>query len=544
MKFSPTFVQPLVWICALVFSHCQSLPPHPEHPTSTPQPPEVSSPLKQIAPPPKPPEAPVQIERLDKQPAFRVAPAVASPPSGDIGFFLYDPKTRKTLVAGQLEKEFLLASTTKVLSGLYALEVLGPQHRFATRLWQTPEGLFLQGGGDPFLQYTHLLTLVQTLPPTLRKGATTFYYDESLYVPQAQIQEGEDTWAGYNPGLSALSVESNQFWVRWRPASKKGQVQEIATLPGFFEHTRFSLSPQAFRAETGLVPEKAPTPPFPPLEEGQLTSEVWLLSPHLTQGGRAKVPLHLPGLATAEIFRKLAQWEGLSLAPPRARKIPAHATLIAEHLSLPLEALLQQTLATSHNLATELLLLAAARQARQEAYKKKKHPGTLPPLCLAEATEELQHWLTQQVLPKNTPKYRASPVGLSLQNGSGLSPKNRMKWQHWIPILKRAKRMQGLLPISGWSGNLRQRYEEPGFSFRVWAKTGSLKYVRSLVGYLYTESGKALMFGLAAMDLEARKKLGTEMDPVPDEQLVPALHWGQQAGAWMEGQLREWIRTY
>ena len=72
-----------------------------------------------------------------------------------LGVVLFDAATGKVLVQHGADRPFIPASTTKVTTSLAALEILGPDHRFATTLLATGDvvdgtlrgDLWLHGGG-------------------------------------------------------------------------------------------------------------------------------------------------------------------------------------------------------------------------------------------------------------------------------------------------------------------------------------------------------------------------------------------------------------
>src|SRR5476651_2003207 len=83
----------------------------------------------------------------------------------NVGFALVDARTGKLLVSSLGGQGFLAASISKIATGVAALEVLSPLHRFSTALESTGainEGvlardLYLLGGNDPSLGVVQLM---------------------------------------------------------------------------------------------------------------------------------------------------------------------------------------------------------------------------------------------------------------------------------------------------------------------------------------------------------------------------------------------------
>lgn len=75
-------------------------------------------------------------------------------------------------------RSLIPASTQKLFTGLAALQVLGPDHRFVTRVFATGragpsvEGLWLLGGGDPFLMTREYAEFLDQRPLTRGHPAT------------------------------------------------------------------------------------------------------------------------------------------------------------------------------------------------------------------------------------------------------------------------------------------------------------------------------------------------------------------------------------
>jgi D-alanyl-D-alanine carboxypeptidase/D-alanyl-D-alanine-endopeptidase (penicillin-binding protein 4) len=92
-----------------------------------------------------------------------------------------------------------------------------------------------------------------------------------------------------------------------------------------------------------------------------------------------------------------------------------------------------------------------------------------------------------------------------MYDGSGLSRYNYVTADTIVSILTRMwrdERMRGpfaaLLPVAGHDGTLENRMKHTTLDQRVQAKTGTIANVRSLSGYLETQSGERLVFSMIA----------------------------------------------
>ncbi|MFI5711313.1 D-alanyl-D-alanine carboxypeptidase/D-alanyl-D-alanine-endopeptidase [Kribbella sp. NPDC051620] len=84
--------------------------------------------------------------------AKAVAAALADPSLGKHhGVYVYDASRGKELYSLGAAKPYVPASTMKLLTTVSALETLGPEHRFATKVVRSGNSIILVGGGDPLL---------------------------------------------------------------------------------------------------------------------------------------------------------------------------------------------------------------------------------------------------------------------------------------------------------------------------------------------------------------------------------------------------------
>ncbi|MFX4274067.1 D-alanyl-D-alanine carboxypeptidase/D-alanyl-D-alanine endopeptidase [Propionibacteriaceae bacterium Y1685] len=151
--------------------------------------------------------------------ARRIA-AVDKKDVGSVGGVVLDPATGKTLYARQAERAKIPASTMKVLTSTAALDVLGPDHRFTTKVVTGAEGqIVLVGGGDPYLMSkpdratpdrADLTTLAaETASQLKEKGQTqvTLGYDASLFTGPGWNPAWLDKYADEATTVSALWVD-------------------------------------------------------------------------------------------------------------------------------------------------------------------------------------------------------------------------------------------------------------------------------------------------------------------------------------------------
>ena len=118
------------------------------------------------------------------------------------------------LVAQNIDKPFVPASVTKIVTAWLAMEVLGGDYRFQTRFYLDDKRvLYVRGGGDPFLISEELALLAINLVATIgREPITGIVIDASYYPSSVRIPGIEDTDKSYNAPNSALAVNFNTIY--------------------------------------------------------------------------------------------------------------------------------------------------------------------------------------------------------------------------------------------------------------------------------------------------------------------------------------------
>jgi len=115
------------------------------------------------------------------------------------------------LVAQNIDKPFVPASVTKIVTAWLAMEVLGGDYRFETRFYlDDKRKLYVRGGGDPFLISEELAPLATGLVAAIgTKPITGIVLDASYYPSNLRVPGIVNTDEAYNALNSALAVNFN-----------------------------------------------------------------------------------------------------------------------------------------------------------------------------------------------------------------------------------------------------------------------------------------------------------------------------------------------
>jgi D-alanyl-D-alanine carboxypeptidase/D-alanyl-D-alanine-endopeptidase (penicillin-binding protein 4) len=157
--------------------------------------------------------------------------------SGISGWMVIDLDSGELVDQYQADTAFAPASVAKLPTTLYALERLGPEHRFETKVaiagrvrGETLEGdLILIGGGDPELDTDALLPLVtQSKERGFRYVTGNFLVDGSAGPQLAAIHTGQPVDAAYNPAVSGLNLNFNRVRLKWDARGTARQLRVSA----------------------------------------------------------------------------------------------------------------------------------------------------------------------------------------------------------------------------------------------------------------------------------------------------------------------------
>jgi serine-type D-Ala-D-Ala carboxypeptidase/endopeptidase (penicillin-binding protein 4) len=379
----------------------------------------------------------------------------------------------RTIYASNPDLPLVPASTAKIVTGVAALDVLGPDDRFRTAVvtGESPVGgvvegdLVLVGGGDPVLATSdyiarydepQLFTDIAALADAIVAAGVTrvtgdVVGDESRYDAARTVASWDPVFVRDNESgpLSSLSVNDG-----------------FATYPSNRQNTTAKPAPD-------------------------------------------------PAAHASSVLAELLRARGVAIdGGARSGTAPAAAVEVAAIESAPITEIVGQMLAASDNTTAELL-------TKELGVESGAGGSTASGVAAAHA-----------VLQKDG----VAVEGVVLNDGSGLDRGDRLTCNVLVAMLDDAGSDSTLaagLAIAGERGTLRLRWVDTPASGHIRAKTGSVRNSRSLAGFADTTTG-ALTFAYIAnaaptIDAEAnlavQDRLGLELVAYPQgptlDQLAP-----------------------
>jgi D-alanyl-D-alanine carboxypeptidase/D-alanyl-D-alanine-endopeptidase (penicillin-binding protein 4) len=404
-------------------------------------------------------------------------------PENDVTVVVRDIATGANLVELNATVPRQPASTMKLLPTWAALDLLGPAYTWKTRAWADAPvvkgvlkgNLYLQGGGDPLLTIERWWRFVSDLRQTgLRVIEGDIVIDQTRFAAEDERPEDFDGrfWRTYNvlPDAMLVNWQSSDFTIR--PADD-GEGIEIGIRPfpeGLVVDNRVTLaSGRCVGRNRRIGYTIAPTDPGRVVVTGRMaqscapqTQRLAVMEPAQYAWGTFVTLWHQQG----------GEFRGGMLRAPT----PPAARLLLIHESQPLADIVRVTNKYSSNMMARSLVLAIAAE----------QVGT--PATTDAGENAILAWLAQRelIFPE-----------LVIGNGSGLSREARVSGDSMARMLASAWRSRyapeflASLALGGLDGTLQKRFPNVSDPSRIRMKTGSLKDVSAIAGYVQGDSGKS-----------------------------------------------------
>jgi serine-type D-Ala-D-Ala carboxypeptidase/endopeptidase (penicillin-binding protein 4) len=424
--------------------------------------------------------------------------------SGRVTYAVADAETGEVIETLSPIRTITPASVAKVPTALYALEVLGADFRFTTRVIATGPirngrldgDLILSGSGDPTLDTDALGRLATEIKDAgIHEVAGEFRIDDSALPTLPWIDPDQPDHVGYNPTIGALNLNYNRVHFEWKRASSGFDVTMEARAARF--------SPRVQMARMEIADRSVPVFTYE-LRDG---IERWTVARGaLGDGGARWLPVRQPADYASEVFRTLARSHGIVLrpgAPVRA----AVGTVIAETQSAPLAAIVRDMLDYSTNITAEVCGLTASKAL-----------GPMPGSLEASAGR-MNQWLAE----------RYGLYAPAFADHSGLGYGNAVSATDMVRLLCRTDRLAPLLkgrPVT-----------DSGLVAR--AKTGTLNFTTALAGYL-PAGNRTLAFAIFAADIDRRDAIPPAQRERPDG----ARNWAARARQLQRDVLASWAASF
>jgi len=386
----------------------------------------------------------------------------------------------KVLASHNQQLAFNPASVMKLVTTAAALDLLGPDYRWITRVYaQGPlvadvlnGDLIIQGSGDPRLAHEDLARLLRRLRSLgVREIQGDLVLDRSLFQTTLDDAAAFDglPYRAYNALPDALLLDAKAISLRFFPDAQTQSVR-VAMEPPMVD---FLIEPPKLDTEPCINwREKLGTVVDP--------SSVHFSGTYSVDCGERVLVLHAHTLSHARyfdaVFRQLWRELGGSIVGVmREEKKLDSARELLQWESPTLAQIIRDINKHSNNVMARQLLISLATLPTSTA--------VTPEVGAAQA----KAWL--DTLGVNS-------ESVVIENGAGLSRKERLSANALSKVLYHAWHSPYMpefiasLPIVGVDGTMIRTLKNSAVKTRAHIKTGSLNDVASIAGYVKAKSGR------------------------------------------------------
>ena len=390
---------------------------------------------------------------------------------------LLSSSTNFDLYNHDAERFFIPASNVKLLTTAAALRQFGANYRIRTSVYLLEGGILrVVGRGDPSLQDAQLKDLAQQLKRQGINNVQQLIVDDS-YFRGDNINltwDWQDVQSDYGTAVNSLILNQNAVELTLSPQQidqplRVSWTDRIASRQWQIENTSVTAPMGTPNSITVMA---------------VLGQPLLQIKGQLAVGAEAEIiglPIINPAQYFLENLREALIVQGINVA--KASVASSRGTLggreVATIESPPLPKLLMETNQESNNLYAEALLRTLGINGS----------GDTTELGIKKVVETLT-------------ALGVDPESYNLIDGSGLSRQNLMSPEAIVQTLKRmaqtpeASIYRDSLSKAGVSGTLKRRFLNTLAVGNLQAKTGTLKGVSALSGYLDVPGFQPLVFSL------------------------------------------------
>jgi len=412
--------------------------------------------------------------------------------------------SRKELFSFHSEIPLIPASNLKILSSGCSLVSLGRDYRFTTAVLGGPMeagvmsgNLVLRGNGDPTWSsdfYPRATTPLTILAQKLKEQGLKIIegdlvIDDSIFSREfvGKGWKSRYQWEDYATEIGALSVNKNQVRVIVTPGNFIGATPQVTFNPP--NHV-MKITNDA------VTTNSITTLSFSRNRENNQVIIRGKIARH-NPGLGITFNIHNPSLFAGSVFAEMLKDEGISLKG-RVRLIESseighnsHLMTLASVQSPPLLTIVHRMNKESDNFLAEHLFrtLGAARFGK----------GTIQ-----NGGQAIADCIGNLGYTEATPTFA---------DGSGLSDRDRVSAKTFVEVLQGiaalpiGKEFKNTLPRGCADGTLEDRL----CGVNVSAKTGAIRGVNTLSGYLITKKGETLVFSILLNNHPGSSEYGREI---------------------------------
>ena len=398
----------------------------------------------------------------------------------DVGIYIKEAGERGKIIASLNPRKVRTpASVVKILTIYASILKLGFGYRFLTKFYTFGSvrngvlhgDLIVKGYGDPSLSDKDLDDIVRRIEAKgIHQITGHIVIDRSFFRVGTRNSSGfdEHPYSPYNAMPDAMMYNERVSTVCVIPRENDVRKKNVDGSYEIVNRIQMVNKPCRGRYSWPLVK----------IDKSESIPKVLLKGKVSTHCGKQNIckVLAKPYASFYYALKDKLQKSGVRLSGHmRLRKLPQKARLLFVHYSKPLEEIAAKTAKKSDNLyARHLLLFLGAKTYG------------------APATLDKGRRAVVDILRRN---HALNADMLKIDNGCGLSHKAKLTAKLLVDVLDSANKKYGqrwmnILSIAGIDGTIKRRFRASVVQNRAWMKTGTLKRVKNIAGYVRSSSGQ------------------------------------------------------
>ncbi|MGQ1891907.1 D-alanyl-D-alanine carboxypeptidase/D-alanyl-D-alanine endopeptidase [Thermophagus sp. OGC60D27] len=425
-------------------------------------------------------------------------PSQAQKPEGlpdyaSVSALVKDLCTGEVVAAHQPKKNRLTASLMKLVTTATALDLLGKDFKFATRLWFTGSihngtlygDLIIEGGGDPTLGSRYfpnqhpdsvLLRVKNILEKKcIKKINGQIFVDENYLqgsrYPSRRLWEDMGNYYGAPP--AALTWRDNSLTVVLKSPPQIGAKCRVVSV--FPQPDNITFNCRVISAKHNR--DSAYIYGLPGLDMWEIRGSIPAGRNHFVIKGA----LPEPGLTFASEVGAIMDKNGnIPIEKITSTNITTNIQLAGEIESPPLSEIIKELNQHSLNLAADHLLIALGKK---------------------RASQNISEWDSGLQQIKHYWQRKDEQFCLNIKDGSGLAPQSTLSPAFLVEMLTTIyqdsllfETFKNSLAISGESGTLKHFGKQAPLKGIIYGKSGSMKDVLGYAGYIFRNNEHPLVF--------------------------------------------------
>jgi len=399
--------------------------------------------------------------------------------SANISILVKDLKKGKTVYDFRPNNVAVPASTLKLVTTATALELLGPDYQFQTKLEIDGKisedsiltgNLYVFGTGDPTLGSSKIgnKNFLDDWVKAVKKAGIKQIQGNIIADASAYDREGvnpkwlwEDLGNYYASGTYGLSYKDDRFEMQLS-SGEVGTVPQIVKVTPFISDLIFTN----YLKTTTISFDSASINGAPYSNERRLIGELPANRENVVLNG----DIPRPGLVLVRDFAEKLRLNDVQVTGFAVDEVPfAKRTVIYTHFSPSLSEIIRETNHSSNNQFAEHIF-------RHLAWKTNGNMASS-----RDAVAVIKNFWFSRGLPTNE---------LVMYDGSGLSPQDAISANFLVELLRYMDQsvyrdvFRASLPVAGINGTLRNFLKGSTLEGKVQAKSGSMNRVKCYAGYI------------------------------------------------------------